>query len=435
MTAHKFLAPVALLFFLFSFAPTVEAQPVGIDATLESSEIERIRGRLGCWSEVYSFDGFDGEYTYTSIVRFRSQGGEETVRRVLNSRRVVKRLRKRRRALSSSSQRARIGRAIRGIKSCRRAEQEFVDDGSFALPGAGGGGGSGGGEEGGGEEGGSGGGEEGGSGGGEEGGGNVGSDPCEIIGDSSASDRNPRIINGDKCEIGNSPVVELTITSSGVPIGLCSGTAITKRAVLFAAHCLVNDSGSQFGDGVIAVPGGDDALAVATTDVTPNPFFSGLAVTPFGEGDVAIALFGTDLPVRTASILQTNDLDLGETVIIAGYGAIEQSPGSGASTSNDPSRIFDGLRAGKMTIANIFTSEILTLFDFDGEEAGENSNTCVGDSGGPLLVEREGEWVVAGVTSYGFNAACGPTDTSGFANITDPQNLEFIEGLVPEAVN
>ncbi len=58
---------------------------------------------------------------------------------------------------------------------------------------------------------------------------------------------------------------------------------------------------------------------------------------------------------------------------------------------------------------------------------GENSNTCVGDSGGPLFLAGTAgsDSVVAGVTSGGQSDSCLPLDVSFDANLFD--NLDFLD--------
>jgi len=58
---------------------------------------------------------------------------------------------------------------------------------------------------------------------------------------------------------------------------------------------------------------------------------------------------------------------------------------------------------------------------------GEDSNTCNGDSGGPLLLDNGCGLTIGGITSGGSSVSCGPTDHSYDANVA--HYLSFIETL------
>jgi len=228
---------------------------------------------------------------------------------------------------------------------------------------------------------------------------------CSVVGGTSGL--TARIINGSACTVGNSPVVEvLVLDSFGSPLGSCSGTALTARAVLTAAHCFLdNPGGAQIITGV-------GTFTASSFHVHPG-YSSGFRATD-EENDIAIVLLGQDLPTRTVALLGSNDLTAGETGIIAGYG-LDENGGAGT------------LRAGNITLNQATAHSVVALFN------GSGSNTCSGDSGGPFLVKRGSTWVIAGVTSNGLLVNCGAGDESRFANTTHPDNLSFIRSLVPGA--
>jgi len=237
---------------------------------------------------------------------------------------------------------------------------------------------------------------------------------CEVFGD-SAGDFSADIINGEKCSIGNSSVVYLR-SEKGFS---CTGTVISPRAVLSAAHCFTDNNGNLNEDWVeVYVAYQEPGQKKFTSyNIKIHPSYNG-SVSSVTD-DSALVLLTEDLPTRTMGILKAQNLQVGEKLHIAGYGRI----GNGQAVGNQ----FDGLQAGSMSIDTVHTGDILAKFNHPN-----GANTCNGDSGGPAAVFRNGKWVIGGITSYGYNANCGPTDTSGFQNVTDPSTQNFIKTHVPQ---
>lgn len=274
------------------------------------------------------------------------------------------------------NRRVRIKRKRGEVKRCRDQEGVFnIDFGDpIGIPGGGG------------------------TGGGGTAPGNV--EPCSAV----AGSQNilSRIINGDSCFQGNSAVVELELFDpSNNYVGSCSGTVIASRTIITAAHCL---------EGVTKVNIYTGVSSHVSSKVSAHSSFSNSE-----KNDVGVVVSSTDILTKKIKVLSSS-LFAGETVVIAGFGL-------------DESDNYGSLKAARNTI-NSFTTGAISI-TYDG---GSEGNTCFGDSGGPLLVQRNGTWFLAGVTSNGVREDCGVGDISNFANLLDTSNRNFINSVVPGAL-
>ena len=216
--------------------------------------------------------------------------------------------------------------------------------------------------------------------------------------------------------------------SAVVEIGGCSGTLIAPNVVLSARHCGI-------GAGTTVSFGPDSFNPVYTTTVlnATNPG-GGFAFSPLLDGgDVTIARLAESVPEDIATPMRlTSNTELeGERVAIIGYGL----NGVGSQGHQFSS---DGLRWGGENVIDQFgaaagsfgaTSNIIST-DFDDESGGGNTiagsnptplefeaTTAPGDSGGPILINAGGEWLIAGVLSGGTSPISAYGDISWWTGI------------------
>lgn len=215
-----------------------------------------------------------------------------------------------------------------------------------------------------------------------------------------------RIIDGSACgNSSSSPVVKIVLFDVfGAATGLCTGTMLTSRDVLTAAHC--------FPSGIVAAAVDiNNTLVFADTVTAHSGFFEDeTAVAAFN--DVAVMSLDSALSLPTLPIYVGPALAKNDIISVFGYG-LDENEGLGE------------LKSGEMSVTEVTDNHIFSTFN------GEGSNTCQGDSGGPAITTESGPAAVAGITSTGTLLSCAKGDTSLFTNIQSESVLNFILSVVP----
>ncbi|MAV55335.1 MAG: hypothetical protein CMJ28_05200 [Phycisphaerae bacterium] len=196
-----------------------------------------------------------------------------------------------------------------------------------------------------------------------------------------------------------------------VYVGGCTGTLIAPNVVLSARHCGIGP-GTQvvFGDNL----NNNGSLFFANVQSSFLPDGGGSLLD---GGDVAILTLTSSIPTSVAEpmrlIDETNNL-LDMQCATVGYGL--NGLGSNGHNFSD-----DGYRWGGENIIDRYGSPAsggggsnIISTDFDNGTGNANTiggssstpvqyeaTTAPGDSGGPVLVQLAGEWVIAGVLSGG----------------------------------
>jgi secreted trypsin-like serine protease len=211
------------------------------------------------------------------------------------------------------------------------------------------------------------------------------------------------IVNGTECSPATSPVVVLNMKdANGLQTGSCSGTMISSRAVLTAAHCLTAATAS-----VKVFPGAGTELTAQSFAKHPN--YRDTDNTSF---DVGVVLLADDIGRTPMPLLLSRDARVGETAVIAGWG-------------KDQNQVAATLRAGVTTITAVSALTLQTEF------TNNFSSTCQGDSGGPLLLSEGGAWALAGVISANSTLACS-FGANFYANIRNADISGFVLSRVPD---
>lgn len=234
---------------------------------------------------------------------------------------------------------------------------------------------------------------------------------CSLIG------LQPRIINGTACEEGNSPVVSLELIYEGGAKNLCSGTLIKRDTVLTAGHCF--DQGEEQGLETIIVTGGSTGTGsqrVAAAEYSRHDGYDS-SIDGAVKNDVALVTLERSLSLPTSSIFASADLKVGDPLAIFGFGLDE----------DERTGIF---KSGTMTIDSITQDNIYAIY------SKTSSNTCNGDSGGPVYMRGtrpDGKTItgLVGVVSAGLGEGCPVGQPSSFTNLANPEVLDWIRTNAP----
>ncbi|XP_053564960.1 LOW QUALITY PROTEIN: coagulation factor VII-like [Bombina bombina] len=211
-----------------------------------------------------------------------------------------------------------------------------------------------------------------------------------------------RIVGGTRCELGHCPWQVLIRTSRGQDF--CSGSLISSRWVLSAAHCFegldphhvtVGDYDKYRRD--------QDEQKIAVLQVFSHPYYQGL----YYDHDLALLFLRSPvifsksarpicLPSPVLGRLLTQEGEIGQ---VSGWGSIKFS----GSFSRFLLRVQLPIVSQETCMAS--TDQVLTGNMFCAGYSGEAKDSCKGDSGGPFAVSYRNTWYLVGVVSWGEGCA------------------------------
>ncbi|MBW2733344.1 MAG: trypsin-like serine protease, partial [Deltaproteobacteria bacterium] len=154
----------------------------------------------------------------------------------------------------------------------------------------------------------------------------------------------------------------------------CTATLIGPQLLISAAHCLIYDHYTFETD---------DGSGYHVTGVVPHPSYD--TNVPWNN-DIGLIFLEADVPIEPLAVT-TETLQPKDLVTLIGFGL----------TSSDAED------QGIKRLAQNEVGALKPLYYEIAGSAGEYGNACYGDSGGPMLTERD---TISGVMSF-ITGACG----------------------------
>ena len=243
-----------------------------------------------------------------------------------------------------------------------------------------------------------------------------------------ADEEAPPIVGGSSTS-GHKPVGAILSVYNNQGGNFCSGTLVAPRYVITAAHCVEAAEDYErkgweiwfmLGTKVYSNGGWDDYAEVKNTWRHPG-YSGGTAI----DDDIGVL----ELKTSIDGSIGTYDVNTGrpgsswegEDITYVGFGVTgDDENGSGTKRAVD---------------VPIYGWDASYIYTYSGD-SGTVKNICSGDSGGAALKEIEGDLVLVGANSFGFNLYGGNPDCERQGSAAGATRIDayydWIIGYIPE---
>lgn len=182
----------------------------------------------------------------------------------------------------------------------------------------------------------------------------------------------------------NYSVAAILLTNANGNLEICTGTFITKKILITAAHCVSNDTNDmtiKIGNSIF-----DEKKSITLTvaKIFKHPLYK------VGKNDLALVEINYDdsVVIVPVAVAKSNEELINKSFYLFGYGV------------NQTNETEDGLQgAGVLRKLNMNGEFFFKVKDQIIIHQSRSKGACHGDSGGPAFVFLKNRYVLAGVAS------------------------------------